>query len=54
MRHALNRAGILVRGINEHHAGCLARVRLVIQANYVAAKRMAHEHERRRESCVLP
>ena len=53
MRHALNRAGILVRGIHEHHAGCLARVGVVIQANDVPAKRMAHEHERRPESCVL-
>ena len=53
MGHALNRAGILVRGIHEHHAGYLAWVRVVIQADDVPAKRMAHEHKRRPESCVL-
>ena len=53
MGHALNRAGILVRGIHEHHAGCLASVRVVIQADHVPAKRMADEHKRRLESCVL-
>ena len=47
MGHALNRAGILVRGIHEHHAGCLAWVRVVIQTDDVPAKRMAHQHKRR-------
>ena len=36
--HALNRAGVLVRGIREHHAGHLAWVSMVIEADDVPAK----------------
>lgn len=38
MGHALNRAGVLVRGIREHHTGHLARVSMVIQADDVPAE----------------
>ena len=53
MRHALNRARIVERRIHKHHAGCLAWVRVVIQTNDVPTKRMAHEHKRRPQSCIL-
>ena len=53
MGHALYGAGILVRGIREHHAGYLAGVRMVIQADDVPAKRGADQNKWRREFRVL-
>jgi hypothetical protein len=52
MGHAWYRAGVLVRGIREYHAGYLAWVRMVIQAD-VPAKRGAHQNKRLLESRVL-
>jgi hypothetical protein len=51
--HALNRAGILVRSIHDHHPGRFAGVCMVILADDIAAERVAHKHERSLESCVL-
>jgi hypothetical protein len=53
MGHALYRAGVLVRGIREHHAGHFAWERMVIQADDVPAKRGADQNKWPLQSRVL-
>ena len=52
MRHAGNCARVFMRGVDEHHAGNLAGIRMVIKTNEVAAEGVAHQDQRPLEARV--